>query len=76
MLAVPMAYRSFVDGRTLQPDRREILVREVDNGYVILYRTTNNPYPVHEAVAADVAGTTARVKEYLSQPIPGPMWGK
>lgn len=66
---------SSVDGARLEPDRREILIREVDNGYVILYRTTNNPYPVREAVSADVAGVTFHVKGYLGMPIPATRWG-
>ena len=71
-----LLYSVATEGRNLQPDRREILVREVDNGYTILFRTANNPYAVKESVAYDATVAAEHVKQYLKTPIPGPSWGK
>ena len=64
------------DSARLQPDRRVIEVREVDNGYIVQYRTSNNPYPVKEAVAKDSVEAAWQVQQYLKQAIPEPRWGK
>ena len=63
------------DSARLKPDRREVVVREVDNGYLVSYQTANNPYPVREAVAVDVAGAVWLVKGYLGLPMSSPFWG-
>lgn len=65
-----------LDGSRLEPTRREVLVKEVDNGYVVLYRTTNNPYPVREAVARTKVEAAEQVHSYLGLPVPDIQWGK
>lgn len=64
------------DGRKLEPDTKEVLIREVGNGYVVSYRTRNNPYPVWEVVAVDVKGATTLAGDLLKRPVPKPQWGK
>ena len=64
------------DSARLHPDRRVVEVREVDNGYVVSYRTANNPYPVKEAVAKDSDEAAWQVQQYLKQAIPASAWGK
>lgn len=76
LLFVGLVWYVLVDGARLHPDRREVLVREVDNGYIVQFRTANNPYPVRESVASDTAEVAYLVKGYLGLPIPGPLWGK
>lgn len=64
------------DSARLQPDRREVLVREVDNGYVIQYKTANNPYPVRESVAHDAVVAAQHVQDYLKAKLPETQWGR
>ena len=71
-----VGWYALVDGDRLQPTRREVLVKEVDNGYLVLYRTTNNPYPVKEAVAKTRVEAAEQVHEYLRLPLPATEWGK
>jgi hypothetical protein len=70
------SYACIADGARLEPDQREVLVREVDNGYLILYRTRNNPYPIQESVAYDATVAAAWVADYLKRPLPRTRWGK
>lgn len=64
------------DSARLQPDRRVVEVHELDNGYLILYKTANNPYPVREAVAINAAAASLIVTGYLQSPLPTTQWGK
>ena len=50
-----VGYWYTADSARLMPDRRVVEVHEVDNGYLILYKTANNPYPAKEAVAINAA---------------------
>ena len=76
VLALWSVFGEGLEGARLQPDRRIVEVLEVDNGYLIRYRTANNPYPVKEAVAKDSDEAAWQVKQYLKQTIPEPRWGK
>lgn len=71
-----VVWQQCVEGSRLQPDRREVVVLEADNGYIVHYRTRNNPYPIRESVAKDAHEAADLVKMYLRQPIPEPRWGK
>lgn len=65
-----------LEGARLKPDRRVVEVLEVDNGYLIRYRTANNPYPSKEAVAVNAVKASEQVYDYLKQPIPEPWWSR
>lgn len=76
LLVMAAVLCTVLDGARLHPDRREVLVKEVDNGYTIHYKTSNNPYPVREAVATSAGDAAAIVKDYLKSPLPETHWGK
>jgi len=75
-LGVVGVYVNTSDGRRFQPDRREILVRQLDNGFLVEARTRNNPYPYREFVFTEPAAVGSAVSGLLHEHIPGPVWEK
>jgi hypothetical protein len=71
-----VGWQLVADSARLHPDRREVLVQEVDTGFIVQYRTRNNPYPVKEAVAHSGYDAAVLVKDYLKEPLPETQWGR
>ena len=65
-----------LDGARLHPATREIVVRQVENGYVVEAHTRNNPYPYREAVFSKPDEVGAAVAGLLNERVPQPLWGK
>ena len=64
------------DSARLHPARHEIIVRQVDNGYVVEAHTRNNPYPYREAVFSRPDEVGAAVAGLLNERVPAPLWGR
>ena len=64
------------EGAHLNPDRREVVVREVENGFIVAYRMANTPYPIREAIAKDANEAALLLRDYLQQPLHKTGWGK
>ena len=64
------------DSARLHPSRHEIVVRQVENGYVVEAHTRNNPYPYREAVFARPDEVGAAVAGLLNEAVPNPLWGR
>ena len=64
------------DSARLHPAHREIVVRQVENGYVVEAHTRNNPYPYREAVFAKPDEVGAAVAGLLNEAVPNPLWGR
>lgn len=62
-------------GARLWPTTREVIVRQVENGYVVEAHTRNNPYPYKEYVFTDPATVGSAVSGLLNERTPGPLWG-
>ena len=58
--------------RHWEPERHEITVREVENGYIIRHGVPNNPYILKEAVAKDAHEAAQAVEKALLTPIKRP----
>ena len=65
-----------VDGARLHPATREIVVRQVENGYVVEAHVRNNPYPYREAVFVRPDEVGAAVAGLLNERVPAPLWGR
>ena len=83
LLAIPYVvllagtlYYSCADSARLHPASREIIVRQVENGYVVEARVQNNPYPYREMVFAKPADVGAAVAGLLNEAVPNPLWGR
>ena len=64
------------DSARLHPASREIVVRQVENGYIVEAHTRNNPYPYREAVFAKPDEVGAAVAGLLNEAVPNPLWGR
>ena len=64
------------DSARLHPASREIVVRQVENGYVVEAHVRNNPYPYREAVFAKPDEVGAAVAGLLNEAVPSPIWGR
>ena len=64
------------DSARLHPASREIVVRQVENGYVVEARVKNNLYPYREMVFARPDDVGAAVAGLLNEAVPNPMWGR
>ena len=64
------------DSSRLHPARHEIIVRQVDNGYVVEAHVRNNPYPYREAVFSRPDEVGAAVAGLLNERVPAPLWGR
>ena len=58
--------------RHWEPERREVTVREVDNGYIIRNGVPNSPYPFSESIAKDAREAAQAVEKALLTPIKRP----
>ncbi len=67
---------SCADGRTLLPSSKEIVVREVANGYLVEARVKNGVYPYQEYVFTDAAVAGSAVAGLLNERLPSPKWGR
>lgn len=67
---------SCAEGRTLWPTTREIIVRQVENGWVVEAHVKNNPYPYVEYVFTDAAVAGSAVAGLLNERLPAPRWGR
>lgn len=57
------------------PPQREVVIKEVSNGYLLELRQTNNPYPAVLAVEHTTANAALRARALLEQRFPEPRWG-
>ena len=64
------------DSARLHPATREIVVRQVENGYVVEAHVRNNPYPYREAVFARPDEVGSAVAGLLNERVPAPLWGR
>ena len=64
------------DSARLHPASREIVVRQVENGYVVEARVKNNLYPYREMVFKRPDDVGAAVAGLLNEAVPNPRWGK
>ena len=64
------------DGARLHPASREIVVRQVENGYVVEARVQSNPYPYREMVFTRPDDVGSAVAGLLNEAVPNPLWGK
>ena len=64
------------DSARLHPASREIVVRQVENGYVVEAHVHNNPYPYREAVFSRPDEVGAAVAGLLNERMPQPLWGR
>lgn len=64
------------DSARLHPASREIVVRQVENGYVVEAHVQNNPYPYREMVFQRADDVGAAVAGLLNEAIPNPLWGR
>ena len=64
------------DSARLHPASREIVVRQVENGYVVEAHVRNNPYPYREAVFVRPDEVGAAVAGLLNERVPSPLWGR
>ena len=62
--------------RALMPVQREVVVRVVSNGYVVVLRNMHNPYPAIERVETTAYDAGKAVTALLKQPFPRPRWGE
>ena len=69
-------YWGHADSARLHPATREIVVRQVENGYVIEARVQNNPYPYREMVFSKPDEVGAAVAGLLNEVVPQPLWGR
>ena len=67
---------STADSARLHPASREIVVRQVENGYVVEARVQRNPYPYREMVFTRPDDVGAAVAGLLNEAVPNPLWGK
>ena len=75
-LALWLLWAVATDSARLHPATREIVVRQVENGYVVEAHTRNNPYPYREAVFARPDDVGAAVAGLLNEAVPNPLWGR
>ena len=64
------------DSARLHPASREIVVRQVENGYVVEAHAQSNPYPYREMVFTRPDDVGAAVAGLLNEAMPNPLWGK
>ena len=64
------------DSARLHPASREIVVRQVENGYVVEAHVQSNPYPYREMVFTRPDDVGAAVAGLLNEAIPNPLWGR
>jgi hypothetical protein len=57
-----------------EPQYREVLVRELQSGFVVECRPARNPYPVWERATSVVDGVMGSVAACLTGPRPRPLW--
>ena len=69
-MALTMAFDTVA--RHWEPERYEVTVREVENGYVIKYGVPNNPYLFRESIAKDAHEAAQAVEKALLTPIKRP----
>ena len=60
----------------LHAGKRQVLIREVSNGYVVEVYAHNNPYPYNEAVYDSPDDTCIVASALLNERLPKPKWGK
>ena len=66
----------FTDSARLHPASREIVVRQVENGYVVEAHARNNPYPYREMIFQRPDDVGAAVAGLLNEAVPNPRWGR
>ena len=64
------------DSARLHPATREIVVRQVENGYVVEAHVQSNPYPYREMVFTRPDDVGAAVAGLLNEAVPNPLWGR
>ena len=64
------------DSARLHPASREIVVRQVENGYVVEAHVQSNPYPYREMVFTRPDDVGAAVAGLLNEAVPSPRWGR
>ena len=75
-IALATVFVLAADSARLHPASREIVVRQVENGYVVEAHVHNNPYPYREMVFQRPDDVGAAVAGLLNERIPAPLWGK
>ena len=76
LLVGVIGYQCTADSARLHPASREIVVRQVENGYVVEAHVRNNPYPYREAVFVRPDEVGAAVAGLLNERVPSPLWGR
>ena len=76
ILALWLLWAVATDSARLHPATREIVVRQVENGYVVEAHVRNNPYPYREAVFVRPDEVGAAVAGLLNERVPSPLWGR
>ena len=76
VIGVALGWWAVGDSARLHPASREIVVRQVENGYVVEARVQSNPYPYREMVFTRPDDVGAAVAGLLNEAVPSPIWGR
>lgn len=76
VLVISSLSLTYVEARRLWPTSKELIIREVANGWVVEAHVLNNPYPYREYVFTDPAMAGSAVAGLLNERAPLPNWGK
>ena len=72
VMGVILTFSFDILARHWEPERHEVTVREVENGYVIKHGVPNNPYLFKESIAKDAHEAAQAVEKALLTPIKRP----
>ena len=76
VIGVALGWWAVGDSARLHPATREIVVRQVENGYVVEAHVQSNPYPYREMIFTRPDDVGAAVAGLLNEAVPNPRWGK